>query len=99
MGQTMPSMLQLSHLSSTTAWGALKSTQMLRCCAKMALSSVVFTEVVKLQEECMAVTDWEATPSWIALFTAGCAAEVQQGSCQQPTSSTYRRLVWQQSSD
>ena len=65
-----PTMLQLSLQSSITAWAAWKLMRIQQSWALTERQSGVCMQLVRSREACMATIDWEATLSWIALFSA-----------------------------
>ena len=68
--QHSPTMLQLSLQSSITAWAAWKLMRIQQSWALTERQSGVCMQLVRSREARMATIDWEATLSWIALFSA-----------------------------
>ena len=68
--QHNPTMLQLSLQSSITAWAAWKLMRIQQSWALTERQSGVCAQLVRSRETCTATIDWEATLSWIALFSA-----------------------------
>ena len=70
VSQHSPTMLQLSLQSSITAWAAWKLMSIQQSWPLTERQSGVCTQLVRSREACTAAIDWEATLSWIALFSA-----------------------------
>ena len=76
-----PTMLQLSLQSSITAWAAWKLMSIQQSWPLTERQSGVCTQLVRSREACTATIDWEATLSWIALFSAVCQELLVQCTC------------------
>ena len=78
---TQPTLSQLSLQSSITAWAAWKSMRNQQSWALTERQSGVCTQLVRSREACTATIDWEATLSWIALFSAVWQELLVQSTC------------------
>merc|ERR1712136_242944 len=81
ISQHSPTMLQLSLQSSITAWAAWKLMKIQLCWALTQRQSGVCTQLVRSREACTVTIDWEATLSWIALFSAVWQELLVQSTC------------------